>query len=633
MNNALYKGYILTRNKQSLQKLQGVKTFKTYEEVMDAPEFAGVLQDDVILIDIDDMDKSEIMMNIVEDMQLNCRVYQTKRGRHFVFKNSNVKTCGTKKKLACGLEADIKIGGKNTYEVIKFDGEERFIEWDSDNGQYDELPKWMNVVKSNVKFDELEEGDGRNSALYGYILTLTNAGFGRDESRECIRIINKYILPKALTDDELEVILRDDAFPEDTFYNGRTFLHNNFAVFMMNNDNIKRVNGQLCCYKEGVYVGGRREIEALMIQHIPTLKDAQRSEVLKYLEILCAENHPMADANFIAFNNGIYDIATDELKDFSPDIVCMNKIPWDFNREAYSELMDNTLNKIACSDNSIRMLLEEATGYCFYKRNELSKAFFLTGEGANGKSTFLDVVKHVLGKDNTCALDLNELDERFSAATMLGKLANIADDISDDFLQGSSIANLKKVVSGNEIKAEFKGQDAFFFEPYLKVFVSANNLPRTKSSGFAALKRRLVIIPFNAKFTKDDPDYDPYITWKLRSKECMEYMIQLGIAGLKRILENKGFTASEKVEKEIKDYEIDNNPILLFLTEHEPDTLINRECKEVHRQYKVFCAENGFIEMTLNNFTRELNKKAGIVTKRMRVDGTLYSYYVQGDIL
>lgn len=626
----LYKGYVLTKGKESIEDIKGVKKFKTLEQVKDSPEYAGVLANNVIMIDIDDMQQSEILMKIVEDLQLDCRVYQTKRGRHFLFKNSGVEKCGTNKMLAVGLKADIKVGGKNTYEVIKIAGEERFIEWDTEvEGEYSELPKWLHPVNSKYNFLEMEEGEGRNSSLFGYILNLTTAGFTKQESRDCIELINKYVLKEPLSESELDVVLRDEAFPADTFFSGKKFLHNNFAVFLKNNDNIKRINGVLHVYRDGVYIAGKREIQQNMIKYIPTLTDSQRMEVIKYLEILCADNHTMANANLIAFNNGIYDLVNDKLIDFSPDIIITNKIPWNYNPKAYSELLDKTLNKMACDDATIRMLLEESMGYCFYRRNELSKAFFLTGEGANGKSTFLDIIKNVLGKSNTSALDLNELDEKFSPATMIGKLANVADDISDEFLQGRAMANLKKIVSGNEIKGEFKGQDVFFFEPYIKVFVSANSLPRTKSQGFAALKRRLVIIPFNAKFTKDDPDYDPYITWKLREQTCMEYMIQLGLAGLKRVLNNKEFTESVKVKKELEEYELQNNPILAFLQEHDEMDLINRECKEVHRQYKTWCAENGFLEMTLSNFTKELNRRVGLSVKRVRIDGKQVGLYVR----
>lgn len=621
----LYKGFIKTKGKKPVEKFEDCHPLK---DVKDLPEYAGVLADNVILIDIDDKEQSEILMDIVEDLQLDCIVRQTTRGRHFLFKNSGVNSCGTHKKLACGLTADIKVGLHNSTQQIKLDGEERFIEWDCKEPQ--DLPKWLFPVSSKVDFFNMDEGDGRNSALYSYILNLTQAGFSKDETRQTLEIINKYILKEPLGDDELELITRDEAFPKETFYNGKAFLHNNFAVFLKNNDDIKRIQGQLHIYDNGAYVSGTREIEYKMVEYLPMLKAAQRSEVLKYLDIICPSDTPTADAKLIAFNNGVYDITTGVLQPFSPDIVITNKIPHNYNPAAYSELADKTLDKLACGDKTIRALLEECIGYTFYRRNELSKAFVLTGDKSNGKSTFLDVVKNVLGQDNYSALDLAELDERFSVATMAGKLANIGDDISDDFLQGRSISNFKKIVSGNQIKAEFKGQDAFFFNPYVKLLFSANDIPRMKDKTGAVL-RRLVIVPFNAKFSKDDPDYDPFITWKLRDESVMEYIVKIAVEGLKRILINNSFTESVKVEKELEEYEVQNNPILLFLQEHEEWEFLNQPTKDIHRMYKVFCVENGFGEMTLSNFSRELNKRLGIVVKRLRVNGKLTGIYVKGE--
>ena len=72
-----------------------------------------------------------------------------------------------------------------------------------------------------------------------------------------------------------------------------------------------------------------------------------------------------ADANYIAFRNGIYDLAKDEMIDYTPSIVVTNKIDWNYRPDAYNELADDTLNKLACNDKEIRLLLEESIGYCF----------------------------------------------------------------------------------------------------------------------------------------------------------------------------------------------------------------------------------------------------------------------------
>ena len=63
----LYKGYIETKGKQAIEKFKGKRDFKTYEEVKNLKGFGGVLADDIILLDIDDPEQSEILMNIVEE--------------------------------------------------------------------------------------------------------------------------------------------------------------------------------------------------------------------------------------------------------------------------------------------------------------------------------------------------------------------------------------------------------------------------------------------------------------------------------------------------------------------------------------------------------------------------------------
>ena len=623
----IYKGYVRTKNKESLEKIKGVSKFRSLEQVEDMNEYAGVLEDDIVLIDIDDFHDSEILMNIVEEKQLNCRVIETTRGKHFLFKNNSYfRGNHNNKKLAIGIQADIKIGTKNSYQVLKYDGKERFVIWE-EHDELDPAPRWLSPVDSKVDFGDLGEGDGRNNALYSYVLNLTTSGLAKDDVRETISLINYYVLAKPREEKELEVILRDEAFPKKVFFNGRTFLHNNFALFLKNNNRIIRVNGMMYAYKDGTYVNGYREIESAMIEYIPSLKASQRVEVLKYLDII-VEDVEESEARYISFKNGIYDLVENKLIPHTPDIILTNQIPWNYNESAYHELTDVTLNKIACGDGSIRKLLEEAVGYCFYRRNELSKAFILTGDRQNGKSTFLDMVKNALGEDNYVALDMSELDERFSVASLAGKLANIGDDISDDFMRGKSVSLFKKIVSGNKIKGEFKGEDTFFFSPYVKLLFSANDIPRIRDRT-GAVMRRLIIVPFNARFSPSDPDFDPYIRYKLMAEEAMEYLIKLGLEGLSRVLSQKKFSLSEKAEEQLDRYEFENNPILQFLDTFPDEQIINQDTKLVHRAYRVFCAENGYQEMNLGNFTKELRRHVNVKTKRLRIDGKLITQYVE----
>lgn len=629
----LFRGYVPTKNKKALIPFDGVpdNELPTYDDVKDKDEYAGVLADDIILIDVDDSEQSDILMDIVEDLQLDCRVYQTTRGRHFLFKNNGVQSSKTHKPdkwaTAIGLDMiDIKLGCRNGLEILKYDGQERFIEWDSEELQ--ELPKWLVPVNKVPKFNDLTEGDGRNSELFSYILKLQSAGFSKEECRECITLTNKYVLKDKLGDKELNTILRDDAFKTEIFFDGKSFLFDKFAHFLKSEYHIVKINDQLHIYNEGVYEHAHKTIETKMIEKIPTLTAQRRTEVLKYLELI-APSVKVSEANYIAFNNGIYDISTDMLLPYSSDIIITNKIPHDYNPKAYHEVMDKTLDKIACGDKQIRALLEESIGYSFYRRNELGKAFILTGDGANGKSTFLDLVKHILGDKNISALDLRELGDRFSTCMLFGVLANIGDDIGDEFLQGSTVAIFKKIVTGNRIKAEFKGKDSFTFDPYVKPFFSANDMPRMRDKT-GAVMRRLVMIPFNARFTKDDPDYDPYIKYKLIKEDSLQYLIALAIEGLKRVLHNNEFTKSKKVEKALIDYEEENNPVIAFVNEVGIDDIINQPTHDVYLRYTVFCSQNQLQSLSKVAFSKQINKRLNLITSSQRLDGKVIRIFVEG---
>lgn len=619
-----FRGYVPTKDKKCLLKFKGksAEELQTYEQVKNLPEFAGILAENTALIDVDDYEQSEILFKIITDLKIKCRVYETKRGKHFLFINDKIETNKIHTKLACGLEADIKIGTKNSYSILKFDNVERKILWDSD--EYDPVPIWLTPVKSNIDFFDMENGDGRNQALFNYILTLQTADFSVDDARKTIGLINDYILKEKLSESELQTILRDDAFKKPIFFKKGKFLFDKFAVYLKNNNHILRINNQLHIYRDGIYVEGQSEIEAAMIEHIPDLNRSKRSEITSYLDILIRKNVKMAPANLIAFKNGIYDIETDKLIDFSPEYVITNKINYNYNPDAFCELVDDTFDKLSCNDESVRALLEEAVGYCFYRRNELRKSFILTGDKKNGKSTYLAMLKELLGDDNTVALDLGELGERFSSASLFGKLANIGDDIGDDFIANPAV--FKKIVSGDWIKGENKGQKEFFFKPYCKLLFSANSIPRIKDKSGAVLDR-LVIIPFDARFSKDDPDFDPYIKYKLIKPEALEYLILLGLRGLKRVLDNHSFTSSEKVKHSIEEYEESNNPILLFFKEINVDEIVNEPTSEAYKKYSEFCLANSFTAMSNIEFSKQINRQFDLKITNKTIKGKKYRIF------
>lgn len=625
----LFRGYVPTKDKQCLEKFKGRKRLNTLEDVQDLDEYAAILGEETILIDVDDGETSDLLFKIVQDLALKCRVYATTRGKHFYFKNPEgyVEKSWTKQTLALGIETDAKVGRNNSYAIMRFKGVDRPMLQDCPEDEIQELPKWLAPVKTNMKFLDMEAGDGRNQSLFNYILTLQSEDFTKEEARETIRLINRYVLSDPLSERELETILRDDAFKKPVFFKGPTFLFDKFATYLKNNNHIVKINGQLHIYKDGIYVPGHAEIESQMIKHIPHLKRANRSEVLAYLEIMIDGEAKTTNPNVIAFTNGLYNIKDGSFRDFTPDVVITNKIPWPYNPAAYSELLDPTLDRLACNDPEVRALLEEMVGYCLYRRNELGKAFILIGDKSNGKSTFLHVVKNMLGDSNIASLDLKELGDRFKTAELFGKLANIGDDIGDEFIANASV--FKKLVTGDRVNVERKGQDPFEFNNYAKFLFSANNIPRMKDKT-GAVQRRLVIVPFDAKFTPNDPDFRPFIKDELCEQDSMEYLIVLGLKALKSVLGKAQFTTSKRVQGQLDEYEQNNNPIIGFIQEVGLDGIVNEATNTVYRRYKEYCIANNFQALSAIEFSRQICKRCGFVTDAKYIKGKKTRVFVEG---
>lgn len=97
-------------------------------------------------------------------------------------------------------------------------------------------------------------------------------GLQEDTIRRVLENANEFILSEPLGQDELDVILRDEAFEKPVFYKGKTFLHDKFGDYMIRQFNIIRFNRQLHCYRDGIYITGHKYIENLMLQVIPSIK-------------------------------------------------------------------------------------------------------------------------------------------------------------------------------------------------------------------------------------------------------------------------------------------------------------------------------------------------------------------------
>ena len=625
-----FRGYIRTHGKSPIDKFKDVD-LRSLDEVKDLDSYAGVLDKNTVLIDVDDAKQAQRLFDMVKSMELCCQVRQTTRGKHFYFVNDGFwEKCGGNNLLAIGIHADIKVGVKNSIAILKKDGVDREIIYDNYDlfENYEAPPFWLRPVQSKLELFDLDDGDGRNDALFRYILPLQEAGFTKDEILKILELVNNWIFAKSLSKSEFETITRDEAFDKalvPNFYEGKRFAFEKLGDYVIRQFHIKRINQQLHVYEDGVYVDGVNKIKKAILSVIRELSRDKRNEVLEYIDIMVDKEENLGTSNYIAFKNGILDLDTGKMMAFSPDIVVVNRIPHNYNPTVKCDLVDETLTNLACGDESIKKLLMEMVGYCMYRRNELRKAFILTGEKNNGKSTFIDMIGWMLGKENYSTLDLKDLNHTFRPAMMFRKLANLGDDIGDEFINDTSI--FKKFVSGDPVTVENKNKDPFTFTNYAKMIFAANTLPRVKDRTGAVLDR-LVIIPFKANF-KSSANYKPFIKDELRDERAIERLIYLGVEALKGVLDRRGFTQSEAVDKELDSYDKGNNPVRIFFEEVDMSEIERESVNAWYTKYTEFCLANGLQSLSKIEFSKLMIKQYNLKSVVRKIDGKAVRFYAR----
>lgn len=611
----IYKGYLKGNGKHAATSFKDGSKLLTYNTVRKLDSYVGILEDDYIMVDIDDMDDAERLLDIIEDKNIQCSVLETNDGMHFYFRGYDLTSNKIKWFSNIGILCDYKLGIKNTADPLKINGHSR--KWIRKSTQHEPLPAWLYPYnKKNPNLAKLTDGDGRNDKLFTYILKMQSQGMAKKDIKETISIINQYILEEPVEKNELNTILRDDAFMKESFFIKGSFQHEKFGDFLINEHHICKITNILHIYKDGVYSDNQSDIEEAMIKHIPSLKRMQRQETLAYLQ-LKAKDKNFSSTKYIVVKNGVFNLETWQLEDFSPEIITRNKIPVVYIKDAYYEVTNKTFNKLAVNDKKIRAILEEILGYILFRRNEFAATFILTGDGSNGKSSYLKIIRKLAGIENVSSLDLKELDQRFKTAELFGKLVNIGDDISKGYIKESSI--FKKLSTGETLNVERKGKDPFDFTNYAKLIFSANEMPRINDYS-DGLGRRLQIVPFKAKFSVNDEDYDPFITDKLLSNESMQYVLNLALQSLKRLLQNKQFTKSKAVETELQKYQEENNPIISFVN-NEDIELERAVVGDIYIQYKLYCSENGYQPVSNISFSKQIKQLFGYETRVQKVEG------------
>lgn len=633
--------YIILDGKTPVHSFKDGVGAKSWDEAKDFDNVAVIVPKGYVVLDFDTASDAEIMLKIIDGVGLKTRVMRTTRGIHCWFKAAEDDPKNfIKNRLAVGIYCDRKAGGRNAYVKIKQDGRAR--EWIRKVKAEDMevVPKWLTSVSApsgKFAFKDMGEGSGRNQELFNYIVYLQTKGFSKTEIRKTIDVINTYVLAESLPDSEIATICRDEAFkPEDVIAEQikqadkkAGFSHNDFGDQLIGEFKIVEVNGVLYVYEDGYYQADDRIIENKMIELYPGIMQRQRAEVLSYIRIKTHMSATDIKVNPYVINlkNTRLDIRNSTCIEFTSKAIEFDRIPVIYDPSAYCADLDKMLNRVFCGDREVINLFEEMLGAVLLKHNRYQKAFLFYGGGSNGKSTILDLLKTFLGSRNYSAIALEKVTDRFNTAELENKLANIGDDVDNVTLKDTG--TLKKLFAGNAIMVERKGERPYTIEPYATHIYSCNAIPRSfdKSEGFY---RRWMLIPFNARFSAEDPDYDPLIADKITSPVALSYLLNIGIRGAQRLIRNGRFTEPQSVIDALEAYKADNSTVLSWIEDRElnEDYLLDKPRDVLYSEFVDWCKVSGIKSANVSGkktFFREITGKFDFEEKpKQKADGKRY---------
>ena len=460
----------------------------------------------------------------------------------------------------------------------------------------------------------VKEG-GRNDYLFREGSSMRAKEVPEDELRAYVHGINRVNCKPPLSDGEVDKIVDSvlskqaglsDEFRQAKRGRPRKFDHAEVARRLMSERGAAFVDGMpaLRDGDGGRYRTGWDAYDAAIIDMHDGCTVANRKEVKAYIQAK-APRLRQSPWNLIAFENGVLDVQTMEFRGWLPSDVIPNVIPHRWNPDAKSETLDHVLDRMACGDVSVLCNLTEFIGVCMMRSVKRCPVFpVLIGEGSNGKSTYIGLLKDVVGDDNVSGLQPKDITARFLGAHIVGKTANLGDDIASGYLDDKDCAVIKSVATGDLMFTDVKGGTGFKFEPYCTMVFSCNAFPRLADTtpGFM---RRFMPIEFNATFRPSDDDYDPMVGEKLREEEALEHACALGVEGLRRVIAQNGPTPNEMSEAVKGDLAREGNTALQWFNDEgiTAEHLIGMTKEEAHREYAAWAERNGYARTAMASGT------------------------------
>jgi len=320
------------------------------------------------------------------------------------------------------------------------------------------------------------------------------------------------------------------------------------------------------------------------------------------------------DRNPWLFNvaNGTLDLRTGELRPHRREDLITKLSPVEYDPEAKAPLWESFLERVL-QDEELIAFIQRAVGYALTGDTSEQVLFLLYGTGANGKSTFLETIRAMLGD-----YAQHTSFETFLARRGEGVRNDIARLVSARLVTAQEVESgrrlaeslVKLLTGGDTVTARFLYSEYFEFKPEFKLFLAANHKPIIRGTDLA-IWRRIRLIPFTVTIPPEEQDHrlgeklkkelPGILAWAVRG--CLEW-------------QERGLGLPPQVKAATEAYREEMDILAAFLNERcviSPEAVT--PAKDLYAAYTQWCFEYGERPETQRSFGMRLSERGFERTK------------------
>lgn len=317
--------------------------------------------------------------------------------------------------------------------------------------------------------------------------------------------------------------------------------------------------------------------------------------------------------------SGIVNLRTGEVTEHDKDRMLSKFIPYKLTDEKPVKWLQ-FLSDIFENDNDVIDYVHQVSGYSLTGSMREQCMFILVGDGANGKSLFLELINQAAGSYGATSNVEILLEKRNQGANLgdVARLNKIRNVVTDETKIGDKLneSAIKTMTSGiGKIVARFLYGNEFEFNPQFKIFMATNHKPVIRGTDHG-IWRRLKIIPFNRVFTDEEQDKDLVLKLKDELDGIFTWMVQ----GAKIWYQN-GLREPGKLKEAVKEYRTEMDLIQRWIEEAcDLNDNVREKAMDLFDNFSQYVQINKEFQMSQTLFGRNMSKKF----KKRRLGGVMY---------